>query len=122
MPAARTRPVNPADCAADPAGPPLARVDAEQLARLFKALSDPTRLQILSVIEASTTGEACVCDLTEPFSMTQPAISHHLRTLVDAGLLNRDKRGSWAWYSLVPDRVAFVRDLLPGSASQRAAA
>jgi ArsR family transcriptional regulator, arsenate/arsenite/antimonite-responsive transcriptional repressor len=116
MPAARTHPVNPADCAADPAGPPLARTDAEQIARLFKALSDPTRLQILSVIEASTAGEACVCDLTEPFAMTQPAISHHLRVLVEAGLLNRDKRGSWAWYSLVPSRLELVRHLLPATA------
>ena len=94
----------------------MTRADAEQIARLFKALADPTRLQILALIDASATGEACVCDLTEAFSMTQPAISHHLRTLVDAGLLHREKRGSWSWYSLVPGRVADVRHLLPGPA------
>lgn len=116
MAAAPTHPA-PADVfAADPAGPPLARADAEQFARLFKALSDPTRLQILSVIEASATGEACVCDLTEPFDMTQPAISHHLRVLVEAGLLHREKRGAWAWYSLVPDGLDLLRSLRLGPA------
>ncbi|WP_127509125.1 ArsR/SmtB family transcription factor [Actinoplanes solisilvae] len=119
MPAARSHP-EPADvCAADPAGPPLARADAEQIARLFKALSDPTRLQILSVIEASATGEACVCDLTEPFDMTQPAISHHLRVLVEAGLLSREKRGSWAWYSVIPHRLELLHHLRLSPAALR---
>ncbi|MEO3745344.1 metalloregulator ArsR/SmtB family transcription factor [Plantactinospora sp. B5E13] len=102
----------PHTCLPDPIRPPLARADAEQIARLLKALSDPTRLQILSIIEA--TGEACVCDLTAPFDMTQPAISHHLKILVDAGVLQRDKRGSWAWYSLNPSQLEPVRHLLPG--------
>ncbi len=94
--------------------PPLPRADAEQLARLFKALSDPTRLQILSIIDASAGGEACVCDLTEPFDMSQPAISQHLKVLIDAGVLTRDKRGAWAWYSIIPESLETVRHLLPG--------
>jgi ArsR family transcriptional regulator len=94
--------------------PPLPRPDAEQMARIFKALADPTRLQILSIIHASPAGEACVCDLTVPFEMSQPAISQHLRVLIDAGLLQRDKRGAWAWYSLIPQALDLVRHLLPG--------
>jgi len=101
-------------CASGPVDPPLRRADAEQIARLLKALSDPTRLQILSLIEDSPNREACVCDLTTPFDMTQPAISHHLKVLVDAGVLHRDKRGSWAWYSLIPAQLDAIRRLLPG--------
>jgi ArsR family transcriptional regulator, arsenate/arsenite/antimonite-responsive transcriptional repressor len=101
-------------CAPTPPGPPLARAQAEQIAGLLKALSDPTRLQILSMIEASPGGEACVCDLTVPFDMSQPAISHHLKILVAAGILSREKRGSWAWYSLNADRLEPIRHLLPG--------
>ncbi|WP_422770634.1 ArsR/SmtB family transcription factor [Plantactinospora sp. WMMC1484] len=107
-------PAPPPACAPGPIRPPLRRTDAEQIARLLKALSDPTRLQILSIIEASPAGEACVCDLTEAFDMTQPAISHHLKILADAKLLRRDKRGSWAWYSLVPAQLDPIRQLLPG--------
>ncbi|MGI5151354.1 ArsR/SmtB family transcription factor [Plantactinospora sp. CA-294935] len=112
MPAADQ--ATPPTCTPGPAHPPLARADAEQIARLLKALSDPTRLQILSIIEATPTGEACVCDLTDAFTMTQPAISHHLKILVDAGVLDRDKRGSWAWYSLRPTQLEPIRHLLPG--------
>jgi ArsR family transcriptional regulator, arsenate/arsenite/antimonite-responsive transcriptional repressor len=103
-------------CASDRVAPPLARADAVSIARLLKALSDPTRLQILSLIEAAPAREACVCDLTEPFDMTQPAISHHLRILVEARLLSRDKRGSWTWYSLNPAQLEPIRHLLPGPA------
>jgi ArsR family transcriptional regulator, arsenate/arsenite/antimonite-responsive transcriptional repressor len=94
----------------------LPRQQAEHIAGLLKALSDPTRLQILSVIAGSAAGEACVCDLTALFDMTQPAISHHMRILVNAGLLHRVKRGSWAWYSLLPGALEPVRHLLPGPA------
>lgn len=113
MPAAHPA-TTPHICAPEPADPPLKRADAEQLARLLKALSDPTRLQILSLIEDSPNREACVCDLTAPFEMTQPAISHHLRVLVEAGVLQREKRGSWAWYSLVPAQLDTIQRLLPG--------
>jgi ArsR family transcriptional regulator, arsenate/arsenite/antimonite-responsive transcriptional repressor len=113
MPAAHQA-ATPHICAPEPADPPLHRADAEQFARLLKALSDPTRLQILSLIEDSPGREACVCDLTASFEMTQPAISHHLKVLVDAGVLHRDKRGSWAWYSLVPAQLETIHRLLPG--------
>ena len=83
--------------------------EAQKRALVFKALADPNRLRLLSIVKASTGGEACVCDLTEPLDLGQPTVSHHLKILVDAGLLDRDKRGTWAYYSLVPgalDRAA----------------
>lgn len=91
---------------------PLARDDAKRLARMLKVVSDPTRLQLLSMIHGSPTGEACVCDLTEPLGLRQPTVSHHLKVLVDAGILQRDKRGSWVWFSIVPERLAAVADIL----------
>lgn len=75
---------------------------ARDLARVFKALGDPTRVQLLSIVAAHDGGEACVCDLTEPVGLAQPTVSHHLKILVDAGLLHREQRGRWAYYSLVP--------------------
>ena len=68
---------------------------AEQLARVFKALGDPTRVRLLSLIAASAGGEACACDLIEPVNLSQPTVSHHMRQLVDAGLVNREQRGKW---------------------------
>ncbi|MQA81771.1 MAG: metalloregulator ArsR/SmtB family transcription factor [Streptosporangiales bacterium] len=91
---------------------PLDRDDAERLARLLKVVSDPTRLQLLSMISDSPSGEACVCDLTEPLGLRQPTVSHHLRMMVDAGILQREKRGIWAWYSIAPDRLAAIADIL----------
>ena len=82
---------------------------AEGLARQLKALADPTRLRLVSMVAAHPASEACVCDLQEPLGLSQPTVSHHLKTLVDAGFLRREKRGTWAYYSLVPgalDRVA----------------
>ncbi|POH57756.1 ArsR/SmtB family transcription factor [Arthrobacter glacialis] len=75
---------------------------AQESARILKALSDPNRLRLLSIVKAGDGGEACVCDLTEPLDLGQPTVSHHLKILVDAGLLEREKRGTWAYYSLVP--------------------
>lgn len=80
----------------------LLATEAEALAARFKALSDPNRLRILSIVSTSPEAETCVCDLSEPLSLGQPTVSHHLKILVDAGLLNREKRGVWAYYSLVP--------------------
>lgn len=71
-------------------------------ARLLKALADPTRLRLVSMVAAHEGQEACVCELTEPLELTQPTISHHLKILVDAGIFTRDKRGVWAYYALVP--------------------
>lgn len=91
---------------------PIAREDAERAARTLKAVSDPTRLQLLSMIQSSPDDEACVCDLTAPLGLTQPTVSHHLKVLVDAGVLNRDKRGSWAYYTIAPNKLEAVRALL----------
>jgi ArsR family transcriptional regulator len=74
---------------------------AETLARAFKALGDPTRVRLLSLIAAAENAEACVCDLTAPVGLSQPTVSHHLKQLVDAGLLTRDQRGKWAYYRVV---------------------
>jgi ArsR family transcriptional regulator, arsenate/arsenite/antimonite-responsive transcriptional repressor len=81
---------------------PITSSQAADLARLLKALADPTRLQLASMVAAHQNREACVCDLTEPLGLTQPTISHHLKVLVDAGIFTRDKRGVWAYYALVP--------------------
>ncbi|MFV0406547.1 MAG: ArsR/SmtB family transcription factor [Propioniciclava sp.] len=70
--------------------------DAQRLARVFKALGDPTRVRLLSTIAAQSGGEACVCDLTEPVGLAQPTVSHHMKQLVDAGLVAREQRGKWA--------------------------
>ena len=75
--------------------------EAERLARIFKALGDPTRVRLVSLIAAHADGEACVCDLTDPVRLSQPTVSHHLKQLVEAGLLSRDQRGKWAYYRVV---------------------
>jgi len=94
------------------AGAPLDEDAAVELADLLKALADPTRLRLLSLITATAEGEACVCDLVDPVGRSQPTVSHHLAVLVDAGILEREKRGRWAWYRLVPERLAAVRAAL----------
>jgi ArsR family transcriptional regulator len=90
----------------------MSRAEAERSAALLKAVADPVRLQLLSAIRATESGEACVCDLTPLVGLAQPTVSHHLKVLVDAGLLERDKRGTWAWFRLVPARLEEVRDIL----------
>ncbi|WP_345711072.1 metalloregulator ArsR/SmtB family transcription factor [Kineococcus glutinatus] len=93
-------------CCAPATGAVMSTAEADRLAALLKALAEPTRLRLLSLVAAHEGGEACVCDLTEPVGLSQPTVSHHLRILVDAGLLTRDKRGVWAYYRLVPERLA----------------
>jgi ArsR family transcriptional regulator len=88
----------------------LSEAQSEDLAAAFKVLSDPARLRLLSMIAAAD--EACACDLTEPLGRSQPTISHHLSVLTDAGLITREKRGKWAWYRVVPERLVFLRDAL----------
>lgn len=80
----------------------LGEGEAREIASIFKALGDPTRVRLLSLIAGSPGGEACVCDLTEPVGLAQPTVSHHLKTLVDAGLLAREQRGRWAYYAITP--------------------
>lgn len=91
---------------------PLARNGAEALATAFKALADPGRLRLLSLIAAQPGREACVCHLLKPLGLSQPTVSHHLRVLFEAGLLARERRGSWVYYRIVPERMAALRDLL----------
>lgn len=94
-------------------GTPLSRSEAERLAEALRAVADPTRLQLLSMINASPAAEACVVDLTAPLGLTQPTVSHHLKILVDAGLLKRERRGKWSWYAIVPEAMKSLRGLLP---------
>ena len=89
---------------------PLAESDAEDLAQVFAALSDPVRLRLLSLVAQA--GEICSCDLQDPLGKAQPTISHHTKVLADAGLLVGEKRGRWVWWRIVPDRMAAVRDAL----------
>jgi ArsR family transcriptional regulator len=106
------RPSQVSVCCAPLTGEPITADDASALARTLKALADPARLRLLSLVAAHEGGEACVCDLTEPVGLTQPTISHHLKVLVDAGLLSRDKRGVWAYYALVPGALDALADVL----------
>ena len=99
-------------CCAPLVREPLSAAGAIDLARTLKAIADPARLRLLSMIAAHDGGEACVCDLTEPLGLSQPTVSHHLKVLVDAGLLTRDKRGVWAYFTLVPAALDSLADVL----------
>jgi ArsR family transcriptional regulator len=90
----------------------FARADAEELASAFRAVADPARLRLLSLIAAQPRAEACVCHLVRPLGLSQPTVSHHLKLLHEAGLLGRERRGSWIYYRIVPERLAALRDAL----------
>jgi ArsR family transcriptional regulator len=83
---------------------PLPRENAEALAGVLKAVADPTRLQLIAMINASPNGEACGCNLTSPLGLSQPTVSHHLKVLSEAGIIQGEKRGTWIWYSVNQDR------------------
>jgi ArsR family transcriptional regulator len=85
-------------CCSPLSSEPLSREQAEQVAPLLKALADPVRLRLMSLVASHAGGEACVCDLTGAFELSQPTISHHLKVLHEAGLLDREKRGVWVYY------------------------
>ncbi|MGV9193988.1 metalloregulator ArsR/SmtB family transcription factor [Microbacterium sp. MC2] len=104
--------VSPTACATPLVREPLTQPDAESLAVRLKALADPARLRLLSIVAASAGQEACVCDLTDPIGLSQPTVSHHLKVLTEAGFLSRSKRGTWAYYRLVPDALQQVSGLL----------
>ncbi|MGW7362074.1 ArsR/SmtB family transcription factor [Streptomyces sp. NPDC054841] len=91
------------------------RAEAERLAVMLKAIADPTRLQLLRLIERAPGGEACVCDLTECLGLRQPTVSHHLKLMTEAGLLDRERRGTWVWYSVNAEGLRRVRDILDPS-------
>lgn len=96
------------DCCALPPGGPLPAGITEGLARKFKALGDPARVQLLALIAAAEGGEACICDLTAPVGLSQPTISHHMKVLAGAGLVTREQRGKWAFYRIAPDELAVL--------------
>ncbi len=91
---------------------PLDEASAAELAPRFKALGDPVRLRLLSLIGAREGGEICVCDLTSAFTLSQPTISHHLKVLREAGLIDSDRRGTWVYYRLVPGTLEQTAGLL----------
>ena len=95
---------SPAVCCAPLGAPSLSDDQAEATARLFKALADPARVKIVNLLAASP-DPVCVCEFTEPLGLSQPTVSHHLKKLTQAGLLDREQRGTWAYYSLRPDAL-----------------
>jgi ArsR family transcriptional regulator, arsenate/arsenite/antimonite-responsive transcriptional repressor len=103
--------IDPIICCAPVQSDALDEVQAEVLARSFAALADPIRLRILSFI-TSAPSEICACDLVEPSGRSQPTVSHHMKILVDAGLVTREKRGLWVWYRAVPERLDALRSVL----------
>jgi ArsR family transcriptional regulator len=103
--------LDPACCGTAP-GPGLDLAEAERLAGLLKAVADPTRLRLLSLVAGAVGGEACICDLTAPVGLSQPTVSHHMRILVEAGLLAREQRGKWAFYRVVPGAAERLSDAL----------
>ncbi len=109
-------PVDPAVCCPPLLGAPLSESDAVELASLLKALADPARLRLVSMIASSSDGEICACDLSEPLGRSQPTVSHHLSQLVKASIVHREQRGRWAWFRLNDDRLAALRAaLVPGN-------
>ena len=99
-------------CCAPLLAAPLDEAQAEDLAAGFKVLADPVRLRLLSLIAAAPDGTACSCDLEEPLGKSQPTVSHHLSVLAAAGLITKEKAGRWVMCTVVPERVAVLRDVL----------
>jgi ArsR family transcriptional regulator, arsenate/arsenite/antimonite-responsive transcriptional repressor len=95
---------------------PLDEEGAAELSHILKALADPARLRLISLIGANPGGEVCVCDLAAAFSLKQPTISHHLKVLREAGLIESERRATWIYYRLVPGRLNRIADLLTVSA------
>jgi ArsR family transcriptional regulator len=100
----------PIVCCAPLSAPVLSDEEAGGTAALFRALADPARVRIVNVL-ATSDDAVCVCNLTEPLGLTQPTVSHHLKKLVDAGLLEREQRGKWAYYSINPEAMARLASL-----------
>ena len=93
---------------------PIGPDEAERMAATLKALADPARLRLLSLVASHADQEACVCDLIDPIGLSQPTVSHHLKVLTEAGFLHRSKRGTWAYYRIVPDALERVSAVLIG--------
>jgi ArsR family transcriptional regulator len=105
-------PAGLAGCCQPLSAEPLSQAQAEQVAPLLKALGDPVRLRLMSLIASHPGGEACVCDLNDAFELSQPTISHHLKVLHEAGLVDRDKRGVWAYYRVRTEALASLGALI----------
>ena len=111
MTAPTPSPTQPAACCAPLGAPSLTDEETTATAALFKALGDPNRVRIVNLL--ATSGEpACVCDLTEPLELSQPTVSHHLKKLVTVGLLDREQRGTWAYYSLNHDTMRRLAEVV----------
>lgn len=104
-------PVQTVACCSPLMSTPLSQEAAEGIAPLLKALADPVRLRLMSLVAAHENAEACVCDLNDAFELSQPTISHHLKVLHEVGLLDRTKRGTWVYYRVSPEAVAAVANL-----------
>ena len=107
-------PVETAACCSPLLREPLSLDQAERVVPLLKALADPVRLRLVSIVAASEGGEACVCDLNDAFDLSQPTISHHLKLLHEAGLLDREKRGVWVYYRVNAGALGDLASLLGG--------
>ena len=105
-------PVETAACCPPLSAQPLSAEQAEQVAPLLKALADPVRLRLMSLVASHSGGEVCACDLGESFDLSQPTISHHMKVLYDAGLVDRDKRGVWVYYRVRPQALASLGALI----------
>lgn len=105
-------PAETAACCAPLTAEPLTMEQAGQVAPLLKALADPVRLRLVSLVASRAGGEACICDLTAAFELSQPTISHHMKVLHEAGLVDRDKRGVWAYYRVRPQALASLAALI----------
>ncbi|HWD54275.1 MAG TPA: metalloregulator ArsR/SmtB family transcription factor [Acidimicrobiales bacterium] len=109
-----TAPTATTACCPSVLGAPMETADAAELASRFSALADPARLRVLSLIAASPEGEVCVCDFVGPLGKSQPTVSHHLKILSDAGLVQSERRGKWVWYSLNRARLSELRTAIDG--------
>jgi ArsR family transcriptional regulator len=116
-PATRTTLPLLVDCCSPVVGKVMTTSHAETLATALKAVADPVRLRLISLVAAHEDGEACVCDLTDPVGLSQPTVSHHLKILVEAGILTREQRGRWAYYRLVPDTLTALSDVIRPASS-----
>jgi ArsR family transcriptional regulator len=105
-------PVETVQCCSPLSREPLSNVQAESIAPLLKALADPVRLRLMSLVASHEGGEACICDLNDAFTLSQPTISHHMKVLHEAGLVDRDKRGVWAYYQVRPQALASLAALI----------
>ena len=107
-----TQPITLVECCTPLLEAPIGGTDALELAGAFKALADPVRLRLLSLIAAAPEGSACSCDLEAPVGKSQSTVSHHLAVLADAGLITKEKVGRWVHCAIVPERLAALRDVL----------